>query len=88
MKYMTGHRWRNYVLGRIQDEKDKTTSILHGWVGTYLRESVSRIQTLKDLKMEQQSNTGERENERIDILLKRWIQIRALCEDALKAISS
>lgn len=84
---MTSRQWRNYVLGRIQDEENKTTSIVHDWVDTYIKESTNKIQSLKDIQMEHQSGVRDAKNDQIDILLKRWVQIRKLCEDALRAIS-
>ncbi|RAO72652.1 uncharacterized protein BHQ10_008664 [Talaromyces amestolkiae] len=87
IKYMTSRQWRNYVLGRIQDEENKTTSILHDWVGTYIKESTVKIQSLKDIQMEQQLGARDGKNDKIDLLLNRWVRIKTLCEDALRAIS-
>lgn len=85
---MTSRQWRNYVLGRIQDEENKTTSILHDWVDTYIKESTIKIQSLKDIQMEQQLGARDGKNDKIDLLLNRWVRIKTLCEDALRAISS
>jgi hypothetical protein len=85
---MAKHRWRNYVQGRTQDTEVKTTKILHDWIDAYLKESITKIQTLEEIQMKQQSDLRDGEKEKIDILLRRWNQIRTLCGNALKSISS
>lgn len=87
MKYMTNARWRDYVQGRSQGVEGKIASILHDWISAYLKESMTNIRILEDMQLRQQSESQVWKKEKIDLLLKRWNQIKALCEDASKAIT-
>jgi len=87
MKYMTNAQWRDYVQGRSQGVEGKIASILHDWISAYLKESMINIKILEDMQSRRQSESQVWKKEKINLLLKRWNQIRALCVDASKAIS-
>lgn len=88
MKYMTNDQWRDYIQGRSQGVESKIASVLHDWIGAYLKESMTNIKTLEDMQLRRQAESQHWEKEKIDLLLKRWNQIRALCIDASKSIPS
>lgn len=60
----------------------KVSNILRGWITVYLDESKSNINTLEEVQL----SASPVDKGRIGVLLRRWYQIQALCEDALKAI--
>ncbi|EED17214.1 conserved hypothetical protein [Talaromyces stipitatus ATCC 10500] len=88
MKYMTNDQWRDYILGRSQGVENRTASVLHDWIGAYLKKSMTSIKILEDMQLRPRSESQYWEKDRIDILLRRWNQIRVLCVEASKAISS
>lgn len=78
--------WRNYVLGHSVKGVDsaKSEAIIQGWIREYIKEADMTIAGLEDLgaRPEENEDAGK-----IDMLLKRWRQIRGLCEQALEAMS-
>ncbi|KAI9927979.1 hypothetical protein MW887_002831 [Aspergillus wentii] len=86
IKYMTRRDWRNYVLGHSMKGVDdnKTQATIQEWIKIYAKEADRKIATLEAMKSsgENQIHSGK-----IDMLLKRWKQIKHLCDEALKADS-
>lgn len=84
---MTHSDWQNYVLGHSTkgvDEK-KSETIIREWIGIYAKEASAAIATLKD--MESSDGADQTHGGELRILLKRWRQIKVLCQQALEAVS-
>ncbi|TQB68964.1 hypothetical protein MPDQ_002472 [Monascus purpureus] len=87
MKYMTRKDWRNYVLGISTKGVNaaKSLSIIQGWIRAYMKEA---DKTLAALNLKQESSQGSDEDRgKLEMLLRRWRQIRVLCDEAFKAVS-
>lgn len=82
---MNREKWRQYILGRLTKDTDpkKTAGIISGWVSSFLQESVAAIQTLETMKTADGWRTPA--TAKLSTVLKRWNQIRSLCEDNLHA---
>jgi hypothetical protein len=88
MTYMTRQQWRDYARGYVQaKDLHKITNVLHRWIDTYLKESIMKIKILEEMQMKQQSSSQDEEKEKIGTLLRRWNQIKGLCENTLTALS-
>lgn len=84
---MTHSDWQNYILGHSTkgvDEK-KSETIIREWIGIYAKEASAAIATLKD--MESSDGADQTHGGKLRILLKRWRQIKVLCQQALEAVS-
>lgn len=83
---MNEEDWRNHVLeGSTKgvDEK-KSEAIIKGWIRTYAAEADA---TMKSLQTAMQSNAMvQAHRQKAEMLLRRWNQVKATCENALKAI--
>lgn len=81
-KYMSRRDWRNYVLGRggqhsLPDPK-KTNAIIRRWIGTYAKEADVTIVIL-----EKMLDDDDKVRTKVSMLLRRWKQIKGLCEQAM-----
>jgi myo-inositol catabolism protein IolC len=83
---MNEEDWRNHVLeGSTEgvDEK-KSETIIKGWIQTYAAEADA---TMESLRSAMQSNAVVKAHrQKAETLLRRWDQIKEICESALKAI--
>lgn len=83
---MNEEDWRNHVLeGSTEgvDEK-KSEAIIKGWIRTYAAEADA---TMKSLQSAMQSNAVvQAHRQKAETLLRRWAQIKEICESALQAI--
>lgn len=84
--YMNEEDWRKHVLeGSTEgvDEK-KSEAIIKGWIRTYAAEADA---TMNSLQTAVQSNAMvQADRQKAEMLLRRWAQIKEICENALKAI--
>lgn len=80
MKYMTRKDWRDYVLGHSTNGVDAamTEKVIREWIHIYTEEADITIATLKA------SSGHQIYTEKIEVLLKRWSQIKCLCGQALE----
>ena len=80
MTCLSPEKWQEYALHRSIDTTDRElmTATINGWVGTYLKECVSTIRSLQSM-----ATQSEHEKLKVSTLLKRWTQIRDLCETIL-----
>ncbi|KAJ5726381.1 uncharacterized protein N7483_007738 [Penicillium malachiteum] len=87
LKYMKGEDWRNHVLeGSIDgvDEK-KSMEIIKGWLDVYTSEADA---TTRAIKMALASNpVVQAHREKVEVILRRWKQIKQICYCAAKAMS-
>ena len=85
IKQLGHQQWCDHVhvLDQVKDS-DEISNILRGWVAAYLEESKLNIESLEEMYMEQAS-VSPVEERRSGVLLRRWYQIKSLCEYALKA---
>ena len=85
LTYMPLRLWQDYVLGYSTDGVDEKMSaaVIRGWIGVYIKEADEAVARLEDLYIAQTEDQGV-----IRMLLKRWRQIRALCEEAIDRVSS
>ncbi|KAL4924917.1 uncharacterized protein BDV17DRAFT_202253 [Aspergillus undulatus] len=86
IKYMPLEDWRNYVLGystRGVDAK-KSEGVIRGWIRTYVEEVESVIQELGNVGS---SQIGQDHQDKVQMLLRRWWQIKDLCRVALETVS-
>ncbi|PWY82250.1 ribosomal N-lysine methyltransferase [Aspergillus heteromorphus CBS 117.55] len=82
--YMPLKDWQNYVLGystRGVDER-KSEAVIRGWIDAYIKESDRTITLL-----EQRSREADKHPDKVRMLLRRWAQIKRLCEGAADAVS-
>ncbi|KAL4973759.1 hypothetical protein BDW66DRAFT_99119 [Aspergillus desertorum] len=80
--YMRPEDWQNYVLGysnRGVDAK-KSEDVIRGWIRAYMEEADLTIHELREFH----SSLEKGQQGKAQQLLKRWRQIRDLCERALK----
>lgn len=66
-------------------DPQKTAEIISSWINAYLKECETAIESLE---ANVAASQDERRKARVSIILKRWKQIRLLCESALDAVSS
>ncbi|RAK92629.1 SET domain-containing protein, partial [Aspergillus costaricaensis CBS 115574] len=85
LTYMPLRLWQDYVLGYSTDGVDEKMSaaVIRGWIGVYIKEADEAMARLEDLYIAQTEDQGV-----VRMLLKRWRQIRALCEEAIDRMSS
>ncbi|KAI9375968.1 hypothetical protein BJX61DRAFT_492066 [Aspergillus egyptiacus] len=94
IRYMSSRKWEDYVLHHSLNNTDREimTDIINGWVRAYLKECDSTIQTLSTMRREVSSvpatnGEGASVPVKLSTLLKRWEQIRCLCEATLHGSS-
>ncbi|GKZ36961.1 hypothetical protein AbraIFM66950_008227 [Aspergillus brasiliensis] len=85
LTYMPLRDWQDYVLGYSTEGVDEKMSaaVIRGWIKVYIKEADVAIARLEDLYLAQTEDQGV-----IRMLLKRWRQIRSLCEEAVDRVSS
>ncbi|KAL4885030.1 hypothetical protein BJY04DRAFT_205616 [Aspergillus karnatakaensis] len=86
IKYMPLEDWRNYALGYSTRGADaaKSEDVIRGWIRTYLKEAGLALIELRNTS----SSTIAREyQEKVQLLLRRWMQVEHLCRSALEAVS-
>ncbi|PYH98747.1 ribosomal N-lysine methyltransferase [Aspergillus ellipticus CBS 707.79] len=85
LTYMPLKDWQNYVLGYstkgVNEQKSET--VIRGWIDAYIRESDKTI-ALLDKRL--QDGAGNHQ-EMVKMLLRRWAQIKDLCNRAMDAVS-
>jgi hypothetical protein len=83
---MTRRDWRNYALGYSTKGCDaqKSNAIIQEWILAYAKEADTTIAALGalDSKEMDQKYTGK-----VSTLVRRWKQIKGLCDKALEAVS-
>lgn len=87
MKYMVRKDWRNYVAGHSTKglNPEKTAEVIRGWINVYLNEAQVGMEGVQKALNESEDPAYA---SRISAILRRWTQIKSLCEDALSATSS
>lgn len=86
LKYMKEEDWRNHVLEGSSEGVDEKQSeaIIKGWLGTYRAEADAAISTLRAAM---ESDAGVKvHREKAEMLLRRWTQIKKICESAAAAV--
>ncbi|KAL4939048.1 hypothetical protein BDV06DRAFT_42441 [Aspergillus oleicola] len=86
MKYMPFQDWQNYVLGystRGVDEK-RSENVIRGWIRKYIQEADLTIEDLVNLES---SEIGRGHKGKVQMLLRRWKQVKGLCTIALENVS-
>ncbi|PYH65303.1 uncharacterized protein BO88DRAFT_407932 [Aspergillus vadensis CBS 113365] len=85
LTYMPLRLWQDYVLGYSTDGVDEKMSaaVIRGWIGVYIKEADEAVARLEDLYIAQTEDQGV-----VRMLLKRWRQIKTLCEEASDRVSS
>ncbi|KAL4922197.1 hypothetical protein BDW62DRAFT_78942 [Aspergillus aurantiobrunneus] len=86
IRYMLLEDWQNYLLGYSTKGADakKSEDVIQGWIRTYMEEADLYINELGNLGS---SEIGQKHQEKVQTLLKRWKQIKDLCTVALKTVS-
>ncbi|KAJ5152977.1 uncharacterized protein N7482_009455 [Penicillium canariense] len=86
LKYMNEEDWRSHVLEGSTNGVDehKSAAIIKEWVQTYAAEADA---TMNALQAAMESDAVVRAHrQKAETLLRRWAQIKEICESALKAI--
>lgn len=78
--------WRNYTLGVSTKGFDAKTSetIIRDWIKTYANEADTAIASSESSRP---TKTDFKDQEKVNVLLKRWKQIKTLCDQALETVS-
>ncbi|RLM01738.1 hypothetical protein CFD26_103576 [Aspergillus turcosus] len=86
LKYMTRRDWRNYALGYSTKGCDtqKSNATIQEWIRAYAKEADTTIAALEALGSR---DIDQKCNGKVSTLLRRWKQIKALCDKALEAVS-
>lgn len=86
IKYMRLEDWQNYVLGYSTEGMDeqRTEDIIQTWIHAYIKEANLAIEGLEGIDIE---TIGHGHHERVQMLLRRWRQIKDLCETASTTVS-
>lgn len=86
LKYMSTEDFREYAHGHSTKAFDskKTWKIIHEWVELYQQECQATLDSLEGiLKKRSDESRGK-----VTMLLRRWQQIKLLCEHALEKIDA
>lgn len=94
IKFMDRENWRGHILYNftLGTDAKKMAKIISDWVGLPLKESMKVIQTLGTLEKKDTSGYAEDEHRvsaaaKVTTVLKRWYQIKTLCEATLHSIN-
>ncbi|KAL5355822.1 hypothetical protein BJX96DRAFT_161998 [Aspergillus floccosus] len=89
LKYMTREDWNAYIeRGSPAFSAEKTAEIINNWVAIYLNESDIAIMAIHNMLNNRASDRGaEAERKELFILLRRWRQIKRLCQTALHSLT-
>lgn len=81
--------WEAYVLNTSSSDPIplQTTELVRRWTKTYWKEILLAIQKLEEKAVVLEKSSLAPGNERIAALLRRWIQIRELCQNSLDRIA-
>lgn len=87
LSYMKEEDWRNHVLEGQSKGLDETLSeaTIKGWISTYAAEAEAGISALE--KAIENDPTVQEHRTKAEILLKRWKQIKDICEHAAETVS-
>ena len=87
MMYMKNDDWRNHILeGSSQGvDEAKTAAIIKAWLEAYATEAVTTIKVIQ--KTMESNAVVKAHHQKTEALLRRWEQIKDICESAFKAIS-
>ncbi|KAJ5210385.1 hypothetical protein N7472_000524 [Penicillium cf. griseofulvum] len=87
LTYMKEEDWRNHVLeGQTQGlDESRSEATIKRWILTYAAEADATITALQ--KAMELNTTVQVHRSKADMLLKRWRQIKDLCENAVKTVS-
>lgn len=83
---MNEENWRNHILEGSTDGVDekKSETIIKRWIRTYAAEADA---TMSALRTAMESNAEvQAHRQKAEMLLRRWVQIKEICESALKFI--
>lgn len=86
LKYMKEEDWRNHVLEGSTEGVDERLSgdIIKGWLQTYCMEADAAMGALRAAL--ESGTVGQAHRQKAETLLRRWVQIKDICEDASRAI--
>ncbi|KAJ5397116.1 hypothetical protein N7509_005229 [Penicillium cosmopolitanum] len=86
LMYMEEEDWRNHLEGSTEgvDEK-KSEDIIKGWLRTYAAEADATMSALR--KAMESGGVPETHHGKAEYLLRRWKQIKSICESASSALS-
>lgn len=87
MKYMDEVDWRNHLLegsSRALDER-KSEAIIRDWIRMYGKEADAVMAALRTAMASSAWIKAHRQ--KAEMLLRRWEQIKNLCESAVEAVS-
>lgn len=78
--------WRNYTLGYSTKGFDakRSEAIIREWITTYANEADTVITALEKTRSQE---VDQKDRDKVELLLKRWKQIKSLCDQALQAVS-
>ena len=93
---MNSEDLEKYLFGKSTKAVDpqRTADIIRGWVNIYLKESETAIENLQAMlrkehpsqTLKDTGNDWSREDKKVSTILRRWNQIKSLCEDALNSL--
>ncbi|KAG2416683.1 hypothetical protein HFD88_007899 [Aspergillus terreus] len=89
LKYMTRKDWNAYIeRGSAAFNAEKTAQIISDWVIIYLNESdIAMMAIQKMLSNRASDRDAEAERKKLFILLRRWRQIKRLCQMASHSLT-
>ncbi|GES60059.1 ribosomal N-lysine methyltransferase [Aspergillus terreus] len=89
LKYMTHKDWNAYIeRGSAAFNVEKTAHIISDWVTIYLNESDIGMMAIQNMLNNRASDRdAEAERKKLFILLRRWRQIKRLCQTALHSLA-
>lgn len=84
--YMSEEDWRNHVLEGSTKGLDeaKSETIIKGWIRTYAAEADAAMVSIREAMQSHAVMRAHRQ--KAETLLRRWSQIKSICESALVAI--
>lgn len=86
LKYMKEEDWRNHVLEGSTEGVDEKLSedIIKGWLRTYCAEADAAVDALRAAM--ESDPVVQTHRQKAQTLLRRWAQIKEVCESASRAI--
>lgn len=80
--------WRNHVLEGVTQglDEDRSEATLKKWILAYATEAQTTIIALQTAI--ENDTTVQAHRQKAEMLLRRWEQIRDLCENAAKTVST
>jgi len=87
IKYMPQNDWKMFILGASTSSFDqgKTNAVIAEWIRIYIDEANLAIAKLTEVV--ENGKYGE-EFGRFSVIIRRWLQIIVLCNDALRLVGS